>query len=84
MVYKVRVSYSRDWDRNDENRETRYDEVYHSYEKEFNTKEELALFILDLADKEDEEIIVSPLGSEKYGTGNDDYRELEIYNDYRE
>lgn len=83
MIYKVKVTYT---NRHDETLSggdwnTYYEsEKYPDYFREFNTKEELGVFILDLADKENEEVIVSPINS----TEEQDYRVIEVYNDYRE
>lgn len=87
MTFKVKVTYTSPHDESlrDGNWDTYFKSIkYPDYFKEFETKEELGSFILDLTDSTDEEIIVKPMNSEKFGNEDHDCREIEVYNDYRE
>lgn len=94
-MYKLKVTYTNEHDEllsaqyNSDPSGSNWDKYYHSikhpaYFKEFDTKEELACFILDLTDRLGEEVIIEPLNSEVFGSEGQDYREIEVYNDYRE
>lgn len=81
MTFKVKVIYTNSHDETlkDGDWDTYYKSCkYPEYTREFDTHEQMALFILDLAKETKSEVIVPP-SPEEDGT-----YEIEVYNDYRE